>query len=98
MQSNWTLISTHGLVLFHIAVHGDSTMRQIADSLDITERRVAQIIKDLQDAGMLCSVRNGRRNSYVVNLDGAFRSPPFQNTRIGDFVPLINTDAEPSVA
>ena len=98
MHSNWTLISTHGLVLFHIAAHGDSTMRQIADSLDITERRVAQIIKDLQDAGMLCTARNGRRNSYVVNLDSGFQSPPFENTRIGDFVPLINTDAETSVA
>jgi predicted transcriptional regulator len=98
MHPNWTLISTHGLVLFHIAANGDSTMREIADQLDITERRVAQIIKDLQDAGMLCTARHGRRNSYVVNLDCGFQSPPFEGTRIAEFVELIGAHTETSVA
>lgn len=96
-QTHWTLISTHGLVLFHIAVNGDSTMRHIADNLNITERRVAQIIRDLQNAGMLSSERAGRRNTYVVNFDKGFMSPPFENTRIADFMPLVS-NVESSVA
>lgn len=89
MQSHWTLISTHGLVLFHIAANGDSTMREIAETLNITERRVAQIIRDLQDAGMLDAEKHGRRNSYVVNLDCGFAAPPFEHARIRDFMALV---------
>ena len=87
----WTLISTHGLVLFHIALNGDSTMREIAEELGITERRVAQIIKDLSDADMLSAVRNGRRNSYAVNIDAHFVAPPVQSIRIADFLNLVDT-------
>ena len=93
----WTLISTHGLVLFHIALRGDSTMREIADTLGITERRVAQIIKDLVDAQLLETVRNGRRNSYVVNTDAHFIAPPIQSIRIADFLSLFGR-VETSVA
>jgi len=90
-HSNWTLFSTHGLVLFHIALRGDSTMREIAEELGITERRVAQIIKDLGDAAMLVTVRNGRRNNYVVNVEAHFRAPPVRDVRIADFLSLAST-------
>jgi len=87
----WTLISTHGLVLFHIALIGDSTMREIAEELGLTERRVAQIIRDLSDAEMLSTVRNGRRNTYAVNIDAHFMAPPVQSIRIADFLNLVGT-------
>jgi predicted transcriptional regulator len=94
---SWTLISTHGHVLFHIALNGDVTMREIADALGITERRVAQIIKDLCDAELLVSERHGRRNSYIVNIDAHFLAPPVQQIRIADFLSLAG-HIEASVA
>lgn len=96
-QSNWTLISTHGLVLFHIALNGDPTMREMADDLGITERRVAQVIKDLVDTGLLSTARNGRRNTYVVNPEGQFMAPPINSIRIADFLNLAS-DLKTSVA
>jgi DNA-binding MarR family transcriptional regulator len=95
--NNWTLISTHGLVLFHIALNGDPTMREMADALGITERRVAQVIKDLVDTGLLSTARNGRRNTYVVNPDAHFMAPPVQSIRISDFLNLA-VDLKTSVA
>jgi DNA-binding IscR family transcriptional regulator len=95
--SSWTLISTHGHVLFHIALNGDVTMREIADSLGITERRVAQIIRDLCEAGLLASERHGRRNTYVVNINAHFLAPPVQSIRIADFLRLAGP-IEASVA
>lgn len=90
----WTLISTHGLVLFHIAINGDATMREIADALGITERRVAQIIKDLGDADLLTTERMGRRNTYCVNKAAHFLAPPVQSIRIADFLNLVeNSEA-----
>jgi DNA-binding transcriptional regulator GbsR (MarR family) len=89
----WTLISTHGLVLFHIAINGDATMREIAEALGITERRVAQIIKDLGDADLLTTERMGRRNTYFVNTDAHFRAPPVQSIRIADFLSLVEAPA-----
>ena len=85
----WTLISTNGLVLFHIAINGDATMREIADALGITERRVAQIIKDLADADLLATERQGRRNTYRVNMTAHFIAPPVRSIRIADFLNLV---------
>jgi len=72
MGRKWTLLSTHGMVLGQIKLHGDPTMRRLADDLELTERRVAQVIKELSDAGMLEVARHGRRNTYTILCD-AFR-------------------------
>ncbi len=71
----WTIFSNHGMVLFHIAAAPNSTLRQLALRLGITERQVATIVKDLAAAGMLKIERHGRRNSYSINPDAHLRHP-----------------------
>ena len=93
---DWTLFSTHGLVLFHIASNCDKTMREIAEDIQVTERRVAQVIHDLTAVGVISAVREGRRNRYVVNRDLDFNDPVLDGVRLGDLVEVLSAGAPES--
>lgn len=86
----WNLMATHGVVLFYIAANPNSTMRQMAESLNLTERRIAQVVRDLAEADLLTVTRNGRRNSYTVNPDAQFRHPALSHIPLGHFVRMLS--------
>jgi len=75
VHSHWYLVSSHGAVLFYVAVHPECTIRQIADDMALTQRTVWGLIGDLRRAEMLNVRRDGRRHHYTVNLDAPFRHP-----------------------
>ncbi len=72
---NWTLLSSHGMVLLHIAANPNVTLRELSDALGLTERWVGRIVKDLVEANMLQVERRGLRNHYHVDPDAHFRHP-----------------------
>ena len=88
-SKNWNIMATHGVVLFYIAANPESTMREMSEALNLTERRIAQVVRDLADADLLSVTRVGRRNSYVVNPDGKFRHPTLSHIRLGNFVNVL---------
>lgn len=73
--NHWYLVSSHGAVLFYIAVNPDCTIREIADDMSLTQRTVWGLIGDLRRADMLTVRREGRRHHYTVNLDAIFKHP-----------------------
>ena len=75
MSDCWTLLTSHGYVLFFVAAEPDATIRRISDILGLSERRVASILHDLESAGMLRATRAGRRKHYAINPDAKFRHP-----------------------
>jgi hypothetical protein len=75
LHNHWYLVSSHGAVLFYVAVHPECTIRQIADDMALTQRTVWGLIGDLRRAEMLNVRRDGRRHHYTVNLDAPFRHP-----------------------
>ena len=75
IQNHWYLVSSHGAVLFYIAVNPECTIRQIADEMALTQRTVWGLIGDLRRADMLNVRRDGRRHHYTVNLEAPFRHP-----------------------
>jgi hypothetical protein len=75
VNNHWYLVSSHGSVLFYIAVNPDCTIRQIADDMSLTERTVWGLIGDLRRAGMLNVRREGRRHHYSVDLAADFKHP-----------------------
>ena len=75
IHNHWYLVSSHGSVLFYIAVHPECTIRQIADDMALTQRTVWGLIGDLRRAEMLNVRRDGRRHHYTVNLEAPFRHP-----------------------
>ena len=75
IPNHWYLVSSHGAVLFYIAVHPDCTIREIADDMSLTQRTVWGLIGDLRRAEMLDVRREGRRHHYTVNLEASFKHP-----------------------
>ena len=75
IANHWYVVSSHGAVLFYIAVNPDCTIREIADDMSLTQRTVWGLIGDLRRADMLTVRREGRRHHYTVNLKAAFKHP-----------------------
>ncbi len=73
--NHWYVVSSHGAVLFYIAVNPDCTIREIADDMSLTQRTVWGLIGDLRRADMLTVRREGRRHHYTVNLEATFKHP-----------------------
>jgi predicted transcriptional regulator len=106
-DNDFYLTSSHGAVLFFIAVRPGCTIREIAAEMALTQRTVWGLIGDLRRAGMLHVVRQGRRHHYTVNMDAEFRHPVIKGvtlrTILGDLaatyaVPSRNHDLETSIA
>ena len=94
MSNSWTLLNSHGLVLFYVAAYPDSTMREMSGALALTERRIAEIIGDLSEAELIQVNRVGRRNSYSVNQRAAFRHPTLRHITLGQFEELLASQIE----
>jgi DNA-binding Lrp family transcriptional regulator len=71
----WTFLSNHGHVLLCIAKEPGIRLREVAARIGITERAVQRIVVDLEGAGYLSHVKEGRRNRYEVHADRPFRHP-----------------------
>ena len=75
MENHWYLVSSHGAILFYVAVNPECTIREIAEAMSLTRRTVWGVIGDLRRAGMLHIRKEGRRHHYTVNLDAPFKHP-----------------------
>jgi DNA-binding MarR family transcriptional regulator len=78
----------------YIARHPGSTLREMAESLDLTERRISQIVKDLAEESYLTIERVGRRSVYTVNLTATMRHPTLAHVRLADVLELLASEPE----
>lgn len=82
-NESWSLVSSHGTVLFVIATNPECTIKNIADDLCLTKRTVWGVIGDLRRKNMLLVRKEGRRHHYSVNLDAEFAHPTIQGVSLG---------------
>lgn len=82
IENHWYLVSSHGAILFYIAVNPECTIREIAEAMSLTRRTVWGVIGDLRRANMLNVRKEGRRHHYTVNLDGPFKHPVLNGLRL----------------
>ena len=85
----WTFLSNHAHVLICLAQNPDIRLREVAELIGITERAVQNILADLAHEGLVTRYREGRRNTYELNLDQPLRHPIEKHRRVGDLVQLI---------
>jgi Winged helix DNA-binding domain len=64
--TSWSFLTSHARVLLCIARDPGTRLRDIAASLDITERSAHGIVTDLTAAGYVIKHKDGRRNRYQV--------------------------------
>jgi hypothetical protein len=100
ITNGWYLVSSHGSVLFYIAVHPDCTIRQISDDMALTQRTIWGVIGDLRRADMLHIRRDGRRHHYRINLDADFKHPTLKGLPLrlilGELVASHSETPEPA--
>ena len=88
-EAGWTFLSNHGHILVCIARAPNIRVREIAQAVGITERAVQRIIAELEAAGILERVRNGRRNHYEINTEQHLRHPIEAECTIGVLLDLV---------
>ena len=64
--ASWTFLTNHARVLLCVAHDPGVRLRDVAASLDITERSAFGIITDLAEAGYVVKEKDGRRNRYHI--------------------------------
>ena len=85
----WTFLSNHAHVLLLIARDPEIRLRDVAESVGITERAVQRIVADLEADRYLERERRGRRNRYLVHRDMPLRHPIEAHRRIGNLIELV---------
>jgi predicted transcriptional regulator len=88
-MEGWTFLTNHSHVLLSIVSDPEIRLRDIAQSVGITERAAQRIVADLIEGGYLISTKVGRRNRYTVNSDRRLRHPIEQHCRIESLLSLV---------
>lgn len=87
--AGWTFLSNYAFVLICVAQEPEIRLTDLAERVHITRRAVQRIIADLEEAGYLSRIREGRRNRYEVHMDAPLRHPINAHCSIGDVLNLI---------
>ena len=74
-MQGFSFLTNHGLALLCIADDPRIRMREIADTVGITERAAQRIVSDLIEFGYVSRTRHGRRNNYTVRTDRSLELP-----------------------
>ena len=88
-MTSWSLLTSHARVLLCIARDPGARLRDIAASLDITERSAHGIVTDLTAAGYVIKHKDGRRNRYQIQAHLPLPEPATQEPAIGDVLALL---------
>jgi predicted ArsR family transcriptional regulator len=92
---SWTFLTNHARVLLCVAHDPGARLRDIAASLDITERSAFGIITDLVEAGYVVKEKDGRRNRYYIQAHLPLSEPASRERTIGEVLALWSALARP---
>lgn len=88
-MADWSLLTSHGRLLLAIENEPGLRVRDMAERLDMTERGIALILRDLREAGYVTSRREGRRSYYSVVPDKPMRSKSVRHQTVGQLLKLL---------
>ncbi len=89
MAGDWTFFTNHAHVLLCVARDPGARLRDVAQSVGITERAAQRIVADLVADGYLDRSREGRRNRYALNPDLPLRHPLEEDHQIGEILSVL---------
>ena len=93
-MSDWTFFSNYGHVLIYLAQNPKARLRDVADSIGITERAVQKIVHDLHAAEFITIRKQGRRNRYKINRRKHLRHRVVSGATVGQLLNTINFPAD----
>ena len=93
-MASWSFLTNHSRVLLCVAGDPGMRLRDIAASLDITERSAFRIITDLAEAGYVVKEKDGRRNRYHIQARLPLPEPVSRERTVGEVLAILTgTDA-----
>jgi DNA-binding transcriptional ArsR family regulator len=93
--ADWSLLTNHGRLLLTIENEPGLRVRDMAERLQLSERGVALILRDLREAAYVTSRREGRRVFYSVVPTKPLRSDLLRHQTVGQLLQLL-AEAETS--
>jgi DNA-binding IclR family transcriptional regulator len=88
-MASWTFLTNHALVLLCVARDPEVRLRDIAVSLDITERSAFGIVTDLVEAGYVVKEKDGRRNRYHIQAHLPLPEAATRERTVGEILALL---------
>jgi len=85
----WAFLTNQAHVLICIAADANARIRDIAERVGLTERAIQKIISELEEAGYLTHVREGRRNVYRVRGKQPLRHPLERHRNVAGLIALV---------
>ena len=89
----WSFLTNHASVLLCIAQDPGIRLRDIGDTVGITERAAHRIVTELAAAGYISRRREGRRNRYTIQADLPLPDPVARDQKIGDLLAVLSGSA-----
>jgi len=90
ISPKWTFLTNHAHVLLCLAKFPDMRMRDLADTVGITERAVQRIIAELAEEGYIDIKRDGRCNKYTMHEEKHLKHPVESHRMVADLLRLID--------
>jgi DNA-binding IclR family transcriptional regulator len=88
-MAEWGFLTNHARALLYIAHDPDARLRDLAVSLDVTERTAFGIVADLAEAGYVVKEREGRRNRYHIQEHLPVRDSTSRERTVGEVLDLF---------
>jgi DNA-binding IclR family transcriptional regulator len=88
-KRTWHFLTAHSQVLLCIQRDPQARLRDIADTVGITERAAHRILSDLVEAGYVTRTRVGRRNRYAIDTTAPMRHAAQRGHEIGELLDLL---------
>jgi DNA-binding transcriptional ArsR family regulator len=85
----FTYLTNHTHALVALDASPDMRVRDLADSIGITERAVQRILADLEAVGVLERERVGRRNHYRIVRKSRLRHPLEEHCTVGGLLDWV---------
>ena len=91
---SWHFLTSHAQVLLCLQRDPDVRLRDVADTVGITERAAQRIVSELVDAGYVTRQREGRRNRYTLDRSARMRHPSQVDHEIGELLDLLRLEPD----
>jgi len=88
-MAEWGFLTNHARALLFIAHDPEARLRDLAVSLDVTERTAYGIVADLTEAGYVVKEKDGRRNRYHIQAHLPLRDSITRERTVGEVLALF---------
>lgn len=85
----WSFLTNHARTLLALAGQPEARLRDLAETLGVTERTAFGIVADLAEAGYVVKERDGRRNRYHVQEHLPLPDDLVEERTVGELLDLL---------